>query len=99
MIALREAHPRAVSLDELVARSGITDELASDAVSELLACALVAVDRQGGARLALSPASDVLQELAELHERDRPALALVLAEIGVARVRQLAAHAFMRGKR
>lgn len=98
VIALRGTHPQTIPLDVLAARSGLTSELTTKAVSELAECALVALDRQGQVRLATKPDGTLLQELAEVYQRDRAGIALVLAEVGVQRVRTLAARTFIRRK-
>ena len=98
--ALRAAAPSAMRRDELVVGVNSSRDLVAMALSELEMAAVIATDDDGHVHLLPQTDDQALRDLLQLYDRDPTVVAIALAEIGLDRVRSLAAHTFMlRGRR
>lgn len=94
-VALVRAPGRALSLPELASATALTADQIQRGIADLQAATLV--NTAGGlVRLVVRSAADeaAFAALADLHARDAPAIAVVMSELALDKIRGMAAHAF-----
>lgn len=93
-VALVRAPGRALSLPELASTTALTADQIQRGIDDLQAAKLV--NTAGGlVRLVVRAADDAaFAALADLHARDAPAIAVVMSELALDKIRGMAAHAF-----
>lgn len=93
-VALVRAPGRALSLPELASATALTADQIQRGIDDLQAATLV--NTTGGlVQLAVRAADDAaFAALADLHARDAPAIAVVMSELALDKIRGMAAHAF-----
>ncbi len=93
-VALVRAPGRALSLPELASATALTADQIQRGIADLQAATLV--NTAGGlVRLVVRSADEAaFAALADLHARDAPAIAVVMSELALDKIRGMAAHAF-----